>query len=113
LHYLFPLLRRDSRASIGDGQNRTSRAAVYRDPHLAALSSVLDRVVDQVRDGIEKQVPITTDRLRLARAKPQAYFLFFCCRVEEVDNLAGNLGKVYLAESSRPITVFDLRDPQQ
>ena len=79
----------------------------------AGVATVLDGIVDEIGDGVEQEVAISGhQRQRCSRCAEMRAFLLRRC-IEELDDLARDLGKVDRTESRGAIVRLDLRDSRQ
>jgi hypothetical protein len=79
----------------------------------ATGTAVLDRVVDEIRHGIEQKVSVASHKQGSIRDRTQARTFFLRGGIKQLHHLAGDAGKVDCAEPSHSIARLDLRDPRE
>jgi len=111
--YVFALLDRNSRTTIGDGEDASIGAVRDNDFDLPSIAPVLDRVIDEIRDGVEQEIAITDYAHPLRAGKPEPNGLLLSRRIEQLYDLAGDLAQVDIVKRGGAVVHLDLRDPQQ
>ena len=97
---LLALLCRDSRPVIGYRKQEAVCAVRERHRNLPSAAAVLDRVIDEIRNRVEQQIPIANYGYRLAFGEPEADGVLLRRRIEQLYDLASYLGDVNIAERS-------------
>src|SRR5580704_13168966 len=106
------LLERDARTTIRY-RDRGAVLGVRRRDLDVASPAVLDRIVDEVGDRLEQEVPVAKHEHPPAALALHATALLFGRGVEQLCNLASNVVQVHDAEASARIEPLDPRDPQE
>ena len=111
--HVIALFDRNSGPPIADRENRPIGASRDRDPDLAPIAAMLDRVVDKIGDGVEQEIAIADYGHCFARRKLKPDGLFLRRGLEQFHDFPNNLAQIGVAKRSRSVARLDLRDPQQ
>ena len=71
------------------------------------------RVVEQVRDHLDEQLPVARHRQRLIEARDESFSLFLGGGLKRLDDLARDLGEIERPEGRPPCAGLDLADAQE
>ena len=74
---------------------------------------MLDRVVDKIGDGVEQQIPVANHIHPIACSEFQRHAVLLRRGIEQLNDLASNLGQVEMAEPGGPVARLYLGDPQE
>ncbi len=99
LEHVIALFGGNARTIVGDRDHRPAAGAATGHGDLPARAAVLDRVVDEIGDGVEQQVAVPGNRHLAVAVKAEAGRDLLGRGVVELDDLAGNLGEARAHET--------------
>jgi len=106
-------LRVDPGTAIGDDEPCRVAVLAQRDPDGAAARRVLDRVVEQIGDGLKQQVAVAVHARAGRRIEVQRLSPIFGDRLVELDHVAKQRIERHLPKRGAPPSRLDVGDAQQ
>ena len=112
-HDRFAFRLGDAGAGILHPDNALAVAAQQRQCHASALGSEFHGIVDQIGDGLKKEITVTMDGRLIGGLGLKGDMLVLGDRLIEVANLAHQRGELNLAKSFEAAVMLDLGNAQQ
>ena len=96
---------------IGDRDHRSAIHVFVRNDDLPAGAAMLDRIVDEVGDGIKDQITIASHQHLAIADNGETGAVRFGRGIVQLDNLTGDFGQIHGAERALSRLGLNLRNP--
>lgn len=98
----------NSRSIVGNAQDPMIIVTLDLDEHPPPLSAVLDRIVHEVRQCVEQEVPVSCDEAGLFIRNRETHMLDLRRCIKQFDDVPGDFRQIDRAKSSRSACRFHL-----
>src|SRR3984893_17719809 len=113
LEDMFVFAGGNSGSVIGDRDDRPAINAFVRNHDLPSGAAMLDRIVDEIGDGIEDQITITDHQHLTIPDDGETGVVLFGRGIVQFDNLTGDFDQIHGAERALSRLGLNLRNPLQ